>query len=109
MAISSDLDIRNYVGSKTTDAGTRIPNVFDRSMFDFEFETVQSVFRVREHFVGRPDRIAYETLGEPGLWWVIFVANDIFHRDEIEVGDELVIPSMTEIFEFIEEYRRGRS
>jgi hypothetical protein len=45
----------------------------------------------------RIDRLAYQYLGDPTLWWVICDFNDLFFPLDLPVGATLRIPSLERV------------
>ena len=44
---------------------------------------------------GRPDLIANDAYGDPDLWWVINVANNVFDElVDLAAGKQIVIPQL---------------
>jgi len=48
----------------------------------------------------RIDKLAYDFYGDPALWWVIAVANDMeLLPTELNAGTQIRIPSQTYVFQ----------
>lgn len=106
MPIESDFDIRQYVQKAELEDGTRMFDITAQNPFDFEFRDNDEVRRVDQRDLRRLDRIANEKYNEPQFWWIVlYVANTFFHPEDLEVGDELELPSGNDIFDFLERNR----
>lgn len=105
MAISGSDQMDQYFIKANVD-GEKEPIFFDRSPFDFEWETVNARVRLTSKIVHRIDKIANQYLNDPNLYWVILAANGVLDPYNLEVGDELVIPKPGELFDFLDRYRR---
>lgn len=106
MAIAQEFDPANFFRKVEVEGRTEI-DPFSQTPFDFEFETQSNVLVVEERHLGRPDLISLDAYGDVNYWWVIMLANDIVDPfDDIKFGDELIIPNDTEVFQFLEQFRR---
>lgn len=105
MAISENLEIQNFFNKIQVDGNPEVV-FFDRSPFDFEWETVNKKVRITSTEKYRLDRVADKHFGDPNAYWIIMLANDINDPFQISIGDVLVIPKPSEIFDFLGKFRR---
>jgi len=106
MAINKRLDPKNLFRTVKVD-GVKETNFLADPPLNYEFETVQSVFMIERKHVGRPDVISNEVYGDTAFDWVIMLANDIDDPfEDIKVGDTIVLPEVTEIFDFLDRFSR---
>jgi hypothetical protein len=71
------------------------------------------IYRIHDGDLGRPDRIMSKALPEEPqaheYWWVLLIANDIQDPfNDMKVGNELKIPSIISIKQFIEFAKREK-
>lgn len=106
MPISRDYDLREFFSKPEIDGDEEV-DFLSSSPLDFEFETVNRKFRVKSQHVGRPDLISLEAYNSVVYWWIILLANDIDDPfNGIEEGDVLILPKPSEVFDFLEKFRK---
>lgn len=106
MPIESEFDIKNYISKNETEDGTLIFDVTQRTPFDFDFDSFDEVKRVDQQDLRRPDKLANSKYSEPQFWWILmYVANRFFQVKDLEVADELNIPSGNDVLDFLERNR----
>ena len=84
------------------------PDIIASSLNAMQLPDV-GIFVVKEYHVGRPDLIAYASVGDVRLWWLLLFHNDIIDPDEeIVVGTELKIPDLSAYYTFYNREGDGR-
>jgi hypothetical protein len=77
-----------YTGGGEEFLGAR-PQIDTTPRPDDRFHTVKDGDRI--------DLIAFNSLGDAALWWIVCDYNDIFYPLELDVGMVLRIPSMEQV------------
>jgi hypothetical protein len=71
------------------------------TLSNFRMTYPTSVYTVVESDLGRPDLISYSVYGSVGYWWLILLVNDVIDPfNGLTVGQELIIPSLLDVYEF---------
>jgi len=84
--INTNLEL-DYLSEKTID-------------FD-SFPSGDDYYMVKQQFIGRIDLISYDVYGTVDLWWLILLRNNIIDPiNDIEVGDVLKIPSISDYYDY---------
>lgn len=105
MSINKRLDPQNYFDEVEV-YGAKETNLLDRIPLDYEFDTLSGVFRIKSRHVGRFDIISDEAYGDSAFDWILMLANNIDDPHAVEAGQEIELPEIDEIFDFLEQYRR---
>lgn len=60
-----------------------------------------TTYEVKQEDVLRPDTISTKVYGDPGMYWVLMLANDIVDPlEEIYVGQVLTVPNREDIYNY---------
>ena len=76
---------------------------------DFEKSSRDKIVTVSRRLVGRLDLLAFDSYGNPNLWWVIARANDISDPFDIEIGDQLRVPARDIVLSVLNAFTNQKS
>lgn len=92
--------------SKVIVNGIEEPDYLNRALGSFVMNHTPTYYRVDESDVSRPDLISYTNYRTVAYWWIICLVNKIQNPlTEIEAGDILTIPHLSDIYIFYKRYR----
>jgi len=76
------------------------------SKFKSVAEYEPGYYRVVQEDIYRPDLISYKNYGTVAYWWLICYVNGVFDPFyDLEVGQEIEIPNILDIYTFYKKYR----
>lgn len=109
MALNRNLDPSQFLSEQDLDNGITVLDFLDNPPINYEFDTVDQRFEITPEYEYQLDKIAYETLGQESLDWVLWVANDnLIHLPEDVVSGKVIdIPPVSDVTEFRDEFRRS--
>lgn len=97
---------RKYLFGKTTVDGNNELDYLDTRLHNFNPEQT-TIFKVPAFMVGRPDIISFAVYEKPNYYWLIMWANDIVDPfEDIKAGDDLIIPSLLDYYDFFNDNAR---
>ena len=99
---------QNFFNQNLVDG--KIENDLAFTNFDsFVFKRKKTYFTITEKYLNRPDLISLDTLGNIDYWWVILKLNNIDDiYNDLELGQVILIPSITDIEEMGSQTQRKR-
>ena len=69
--------------------------------FEFPDSYTYNIFEVTEEYVARPDLISYDAYGDTMYSDIICKINGISNPFELNIGDLLIIPTLSDVHNFI--------
>lgn len=98
---------RNFLYDIQTVSNVKQLDFLSGDVTDFKFKRSVKYHQVNELEVGRFDLIAQLYYGNVDWWWILAVANDVLNPlDELVEGVSIVIPDVSDIWDFFQERRR---
>ncbi len=103
----ANLKRSNLYSRVTVDGNTEL-DYLDTNLDEMELGQMQT-FRIPQFMVGRPDLISFSVYQNVDYGWIIMWANNIIDPfEELYAGKELVIPSLTDYYNFYNENAKRR-
>lgn len=76
------------------------------TLSNFQMNYPVSYYTVTSGDLGRPDLISNAVYGDVGYWWLILMVNEVIDPfNGLTVGQNLIIPSLLDIYAFQRSYR----
>lgn len=92
--------------NRVTNDGVEELDFLNNTLSSFTMTHTPRYYRADEHDVARPDTISYVNYGTVRYWWIVCLVNNIGNPlTEIEVGDILVVPHLSDIYAFYKRYK----
>jgi hypothetical protein len=86
--------------------GTPELDYLTNTLSKFTMNYPVSFYTVTESDLGRPDLISHKSYGDVGYWWLILMVNQVIDPfNGLTVGQNLMIPSLLDIYAFQRSYR----